>query len=997
MKYTLNKTNFSDFAVFEENRMPPRSYFIPYPDRRSEARASLREKRYKSSRVLCLNGKWDFHYYPLPAEIPDQLDTDSLDWDRIDVPSCWQMRGYGKPFYLNTRYQFPFDPPEIPEEKPVGRTFSWVGADRGVGPRWQTPEDEYNTAGLYRRWISLPEKPEGRRFILTFLGVCACIDVYLNGSHIGYSEGSHNPAEFDVTEALTEGANELVCLVRRWSTGTYLEAQDMFRHNGIFRDVLLTFLEPGDLLDVDFKAEKTADGLYNACVSGLLASPGPLTGEERVHVSLEGFGLREEADCPVRDGRIEAAFTDLDVQEWNAEQPCLYDLYLETGRTCVRLRVGFKDIRIEGNLFKVNGRLIKFKGVNHHDTSPRNGYTLSPREIERDVELCLEYNINTIRTSHYPPDPYLLELCDEKGIYVVDEADLETHGSFSQVLPPSYDRISDDPAWGPRYVDRVSRMYQRDKTHACVFMWSLGNESGGTFNTDLEYEYLKAHTSIPVHYESAIHTKRKAYDVGSQMYPSVERVHSVGNGTCKIPQLLDRPYFLCEYAHAMGVGPGGMEDYWEEIYRYNNLMGGCVWEMVDHAIREEDGSYTYGGDHGEWMHDSNFCVDGIFYPDRKPSTGAHITKFIYRPIRVRRIGEDLYEIFNTTGFTPGDRYILECVWPDGSQARIVPEAGPMEKVRIRLRPDVPAPEGAPRSLVDERLTIRTIDRITGRECAVEQIFITRGRMPEPDPDPAFSGMVRVSRGRARTYFDFGDFRLRSGSPDTICFRAATDNDTDLSMKNTMEPYYDQRYRLVETDAGRGWSMIRTRIRLNGLTLLCTDTYETCREGLLVTSVLHPEKGTDPIPRFGKTFRLDPTFDRVEYEGRTGETYCDMRDQFPVGRVSCRVRDMMEPNIRPQESGNRCDCVMAAFSDGKHRVVFEAVDRPFELAVKPCSDRALIGMKHRSDIKRTGTYITIQAFQMGIGTGSCGPVTADRFRYTPDRDYILRFLIRVEEI
>lgn len=994
MIYRLNKTNFSDFAVIEDNKMPARSYFIPYPDRKSEERTTAREKRYKSSRVQCLNGKWDFLYYPLPAEIPDELDTDEASFDRIDVPSCWQMRGYGRPFYLNTRYQFPYDPPAIPETDPVGRTFSWVGADKGVGPRWQTPEGEYNTAGLYRRFIELSEKPEGARYVLTFLGVCACIDVYLNGTYIGYSEGSHNPAEFDLTEDLTAGTNELVCLVRRWSVGTYLEAQDMFRHNGIFRDVLLFRYEKGDLLDVDFKAEKDPDGLYRARVTGLLADPEEAA--QCFHVTLEGFGIREETDCLTEGGRILAEFDKLDVQEWNAEQPCLYDLYLETKTTCVHLRVGFKDIRIEGNLFRLNGQLVKFKGVNHHDTSPRNGYTMSPRELERDVELCLEYNINTIRTSHYPPDPYLLELCDEKGIYVVDEADLETHGTFSMTLPPSYDRISDDPGWGPRYLDRVSRLYQRDKLHACIVMWSLGNESGGTCNTDLEYDYLREHSTIPVHYESAIHTKRKAYDVASQMYPSVDRVRSVGDGTCKIPQLLDRPYFLCEYAHAMGVGPGGMEDYWTQIYRYSNLMGGCVWEMVDHAILEADGSYTYGGDHGEWMHDGNFCVDGIFYPDRKPSTGAFITRFVYRPIRVTRIGEDIYEIFNTTGFTPGDRYILECTWPDGASARLVPQAGPMERVRVRIRPDKKAPADHVRRLTDERLTIRTIDRISGKECAVEQLFITRGQMPVPEPDPDHLPAIRVSRGRARTYFDFGDFRIRSGSPDTILFRAATDNDTDLSMKNTMAPYYDQRYRLMETDSRRGWYLIRTRIRSAGLVLECTDTFETCREGLLVTSVLHPLKGKDGIPRFGKTFRLDASFDRVEYEGRTGESYCDMKDQFPVDRVTCKVSDMMEPNIRPQESGNRCDCMRAVFSDGKRRIIFEAVDRPFELAVKPCSDRALIKMKHREDIRQSGTYVTIQAFQMGIGTGSCGPVTADRFRFTPDRDYTLRFLLRVEE-
>ena len=282
--------------------------------------------------------------------------------------------------------------------------------------------------------------------------------------------------------------------------------------------------------------------------------------------------------------------------EWNAEAPVLYTIRYETPTCCVTEKIGFRTVEIQGDVFLINGHRVKLHGVNHHDTSPTNGYTMTPDEIEKDLLLCKAFNIDTIRTSHYPPDPLLLELADELGIYIVDENDLETHGTFSHQLPPTYNSISHDPKWRPRYLDRIEHLYERDKIHGntAVIMWSLGNESGGYSNTDAMYNYLKERSPLPVHYESAIHCKRQAYDVGSEMYPSVEKVHRVGEHYRKHKRLNDRPYFLCEYAHAMGVGPGNTEAYWQEIYHYDNLMGGCVWEMVDHAVLHPDGTYTYG-------------------------------------------------------------------------------------------------------------------------------------------------------------------------------------------------------------------------------------------------------------------------------------------------------------------------------------------------------------------------------------------------------------------
>lgn len=978
MQYTLNATNHHTFSIFEVNRLPARSYFIPYPDRKSADAAAPLEKRYCSPKVQCLNGQWDFKFYPRPTELPTLLDTDQVAFDKIDVPSCWQFRGYDKPFYTNIRYQFPFKPPVIPTTEKVGRVFSWMGCDQGISLRYKDPGEEYNFVGVYRRFFQV-EDPDGQ-YTVSFLGVASCLDLYLNGVFVGYSEGSHNTAEFDLTGRLVAGDNELVAVVHRWCNGTYLEDQDMFRNNGIFRDVLLRRDDPQDLLDIDAATKQTGD-------TYALTLTAKTRQDTAVTFTLEGHGLCKTQTVTAQNGRAAVTFEGLSVTRWNAEVPTLYNLYYETPSCCVKERIGFKTVEIRGDKFYVNGRLIKFHGVNHHDTSPTNGYTMTPEEIERDVKLCKQFNIDTLRTSHYPPDPLLLELADEYGLYVVDENDLETHGTWAMQLPPTYNTISHDPRWEAHYLDRITRLYQRDKLHGntCVVMWSLGNEAGGYRNTDKMYDYLKARSDLPVHYESAVHCKRVAYDVGSEMYPSVQMVHDVGEHRRKQKQLNDRPYFMCEYAHAMGVGPGNVEAYWQQIYRYDNLMGGCVWEMVDHAVLHPDGSYTYGGDHGEWSHDRNFCVDGMFYPDRTPSVGAKIIRFIYRPIRVKHLGDNRFEVFNTTGFSAGGRYRVTLHWNDGTEQTFAPAAGPLERAVMEL------PLG---KAVDGNLSAvaTTVDNKTGRTVSREQLVLAE-HLPDAPAMTALPAGCTVSGGRFT--LDLGGGRqLTTAEQGTLLYRAATDNDTDLFYRNTMAPYAAQTETPVSCEAIDGGWRVVTRVANKKAKFLVTDTYQGTAQGILVTSRIHCIGGGGILPRFGKSFRLDEDFDRVDYTGRTGESYCDMKEQFPIGRVQCRVADMTEPNIKPQESGNRCDCTTASLTNGRQTVTFAAVDRPFELAVKPYTDKALFQMRHREDEVRTGTYVTIQAFQQGIGTGACGPAIAPEFQYSAKQDYTLQFLIRV---
>ena len=960
MKYELTRSCYCDGSVFEVNKLPARSYFIPYPNREAADSVSLLEKRYRSPKVECLNGEWDFCFYPRPAELPPVLDTEQVNWEKIAVPGCWQFQGYDRPFYLNVRYQFPFDPPKIPTTEPVGKVFTLIGT-RGKFFRWERPENEYNFAGVYRRKIYLEE--DGR-YIISFLGVASCLELYVNGKFVGYSEGAHNTAEFDLSSYLHSGENELVVLVRRWCTGSYLECQDMFRNNGIFRDVLLRKGEA--VRDICLQTEKNGDK-YCLRISTELWDEVP------VRISLNGHGTERTAE-----GRC-VCFDHLAVKEWTAEAPNLYDLYIETEGECVKCRVGFRDIRIEGRRFLVNGQAIKFKGVNHHDTNPNTGYTMMPEDIERDIRLCKEFNIDTIRTAHYPPDPLLLELCDEKGIYVVDEADLETHGAFVHKFPPNYGRITHDPFWKNHYLDRAARLYERDKLHPCVVMWSLGNESGGYRNTDAMYAWLKQRTSIPVHYEGAIHSRRKAYDVGSQMYPPVEQVHLVGEGKAGIRQLNDRPYFLCEYAHAMGVGPGAMEDYWKEIYSYESLMGGCIWEMVDHAVRQPDGSYTYGGDHGEWCHDGNFCVDGIFYPDRSPSTGARIAKFVYRPIRVCWLGGDQFEVFNTTGFTAGDRYELNFQWNDGRELVVLPSVGPMKKVVISALQPGEA----------EWVTVTASDRQTGKNVSKEQIVLQQMKSIKPlqKKVPSFPGNFHIEN-----QYVLAEGYFAAANPHTLLTRVSTDNDRSVTGEDLLAKFRNGKEELVSVEQDAGKAVIQSRVHFKRHSFLCTDIYEAVAGGVLVTSHIRCEKGQGDLPRFGKCWRLDGAFYQVDYLGRDGESYCDMRDHAMISKVSCTVGDMTEPNIRPQESGNRMDCRYVTLSDGKRQVTFTAVDKPFELGVKPYSDEELSRMKHRKDEIVTGTYITLQAFQMGIGTGSCGPATRKEYRFDCKQDYSFSYLI-----
>ena len=962
MQYRINKENYHTFETFEINKLAPRSYFIPFSTKEKADEATIATKRYCSDRVVCLNGDWDFKFYPLPKAVPDVLDTDAVTFDTIDVPACWQFRGYDKPFYINAKNQFNYDPPHIPTEEAVGPYFWVQGYGENLIPHWENFKDMYNFVGIYRKKFTVTGQ---KQRIISFLGVASCLDLYVNGQFVGYSEGAHNTAEFDLTEFLQEGENELVAVVHRWCNASYIECQDMLRNNGIFRDVLLREMEEADFWDISFKTEKTEKG-YTARVSA------ELTKAAEVKITLSGHGIERTATVSGED--VRAVFEDLDVKEWTAETPNLYDLYLELPGSCVKLRVGFKHITIQGDLFKLNGRLVKFKGVNHHDTSCTNGYTMTPAEIERDVRICKEFNIDTIRTSHYPPDPMLIEWCDQLGVYVVDEADIEAHASQNQQLSKEFGHISHNPAWEDHYVDRIQRLYERDKNAAAIVMWSMGNEAGGHRNFDVCYDWLKTVSDIPVHYESAYHSPRQAYDVASHMYPSYETVQQIADKCYHLERFHDRPYFLCEYVHAMGVGPGAMEEYWELFYKYDALIGGCIWEMVDHAVLHEDGSYTYGGDHGECLHDKHFCVDGMFYPDRSPSTGAKIARHVYRPIRVRHVEGNRYEIFNTQFYTNADRYALHF-----GDTVVRENVAPFSRKTVELPVK---PEGL--------VTVTCIDTVTGKEVSREQLVFD---LPMQAAPASTLTLDREALKEGRVVLHKDGKTLTAAPQYTLLYRAATDNDRSFAAENMVVSYQCQRELVRGVDTEK--LTVETEIKCRRQTFMCYDTYEPCDQGVKVTSRLVCTKGEGSLPRFGKSFRLEESFDDVRYIGRGGESYRDMFDHEQIGEYTCKVTDMTEPNIKPQESGSRYQTAVAELSDGETKFTFTALEQPFELGIKPYSDWELCFMKHREDEKRTGTYITVSAFQRGIGSGSCGPLQPlpqYSFRFEEGTEFRFSFMI-----
>ena len=986
MEYRIHRSLHTDFSIYEENKLDARSYFIPFSTVKALEKTDYKNERYQSDRITMLSGEWDFAYYEKLSLVPDEFDTDNVSFDKVTVPCTWQRTGYDQIAYINTRYPFPKKPPHIPADV---------------------------ATGIYRKNVDV--KNADKRRTISFLGVAGALAVYVNGEYVGYSEGSHNTAEFDITAFLNDGTNEIVAVNYKWSNGSYLECQDMFRENGIFRDVFITEFAESYINDFTLRSSKNSDGTYNLDID----VEGSFEKNTRIEIkSAEKEPVIRAELLPEKGVRL----SNLTVDEWTAETPKLYELTIvlykeDKEAEAIRTYYGFKNVEIKGEVFLFNGKAIKFKGVNHHDTHMTKGYAMSLEDMELDIQLMKEYNCNAVRTSHYPPDPAFLTMCDMYGLYVVDEADIETHG-FYAVPHTTYNpnRLSNDGRWITHYLDRVKRMYARDKNHPSITMWSLGNESGGHKCQDVCYEYLKnANPEIPVHYEGVIRSTRWAYDVVSRMYGTPDLMRKILKGTAG-NKYKGKPFFQCEYAHAMGNGPGGLEEYMQLFYSSDQFMGGCIWEWADHSVYDENAKYkwTYGGDHNEPIHDGNFCVDGLFYPDRKPSSGALEMKVCYRPIRAKQINGNIFELWNTQSFKDSaDIKIDFAVMVDGESKEVgtvtsVIPAGAKKKVQIN---------STHFQQTDKDVFVNFIytDKNSGDEIAVEQVIVSQAELKKADNESK-PAEIKIHQSTISVDFDNGSalFDKKKGLVSYVKNGVEYLNQTPYDKGNGFVPHIyrgrldnDQYmvifWKIIGLDCSEA-KLISCEVKGKNTTSYISTVYDFVTRGVFVlaraqvdycfdkngkmtisTSLKKVCPLTDQLPRFGVHTELKKEFEDVKYYGRGPiENYSDFKEHAPIGVYETTVSDMAHKYIKPQDSGNRGDVRYSILANKNGAgLKFTALERYINFNANHFTLGQLKKAKHIEDLPDVDTtFVTVDGFVRGTGSGSCGPI--------PSKEHMIDF-------
>jgi len=1002
---------WQDPTVLHRNREDPRALLIPFAD----TSAAISGERTRSPWYRSLNGDWLFHYAERPSTIPVDAsddDADDHEWATIPVPSVWQLHGYGTPNYTNVNYPFPVDPPFVPDDNPVG---------------------------CYRHNFELPETWDGRRIMLTFDGVCSAFTVWLNGAEVGFSKGSHMPAEFDITDLAREGSNSLAVQVLQWSDASYLEDQDMWRLSGIFRDVWLMALDPVHVRDLHW--ETTFDEAFTEATlttivelrsvespvaSGtiqaqLLAPNGDIVIDETTPWSTD------ESDAEVRFSHTIAY-----PQLWTAETPQLYTLLVthlaedDEFREVMRVPVGFRQIAIRDRQLWVNGVSIKLQGVNRHDDHPDYGYAVPFEAMETDIRLMKQLNVNTVRTSHYPNDSRFYDLCDRYGLYVIDETDLETHG-FEPV--GDWSHLADDPIWRDAFLDRAQRMVLRDRVHPSIIFWSLGNESGYGDSHDAMADWIRAaDPSRPLHYEGSVRLPERPSresDVNSVMYPSVDEV--IAQATSEDDP---RPYFMCEYAHAMGNGPGSFREYWEAIRAHERLIGGCVWEWADHGIRQrtEDGVewFAYGGDFGDLPNDGHFCIDGLMSPDREPHPSALEMKAVYAPLTIDVVDEQrgVIRVENRRAFAHlGD---LAIRWELRVNGRIVQQghvrelttpAGTSELIEIDTH--LPTPQHGDEFWLDVRVTTRetTLWAEAGHEVAHIQrallVAVPSARPADIVPEQPLSVgesdehiFVQTTNGTVifdRNLGTIVDWSVNGrglivSGPRFNVWRAPSDNDAYIVAEWRKRGLDRLRHRIdrcevvaqgetsvaIEVEASVGAYARRPAFSVQYLYVVCGDGDVT------LTTTVHPLAHLDDLltlPRVGVQFAMPGDFDRVTWYGLgPHESYADRRESVTIAEWSGSVDEQFTNYVFPQECGGKGETRWAAITAPHGMGLLAIAEETVQFSALHVTPEDLDAAQHAHELTmRDETIVNLDHRHAGLGSSICGPRPLDQYLIPPDEE------------
>ncbi len=970
----------------------PRAYFIPFADASGAAGSLLRDS---SPYFKTLNGAWDFKFYSSVADAEDPRAGGILFTDKLDVPMNWQNaldRGYDSVQYTNVDYPFPIDPPYIPEENPCG---------------------------LYRRTFTLGKEVRGKDVMLNFEGVDSCFYLFINRKFAGYSQVSHTTSEFNITELLEEGENEIAVLVLKWCEGSYLEDQDMFRASGIFREVYLLFRDKKRIDDIFVRCELSED-FSLADFSAEISVNAPIHIKARLLDTEDK--LIEEIECDA-EGSVGVDFSSVEAPAlWSDEIPNLYAIELYAGSEVIRLNVGARRIETVGKVVLINGKKVKAKGVNRHDSHPILGHATPMEHMKRDIMIMKANNINMVRCSHYPNDPRFLLLCDMYGLYVCDEADIECHGAMRY---SSDHIITNNPEWQGSFIDRGARMLERDKNSPSVIMWSVGNECGAGINHKAMYEYFRSRdTSRIIHiedesrrahqveifknegepYEKEPEYYRSYLDIESRMYPDRAMVEYY------LSKKITRPFFMCEYSHAMGNGPGDLKMYWDYIYKNDSFFGGCVWELLDHSVVRGDNiyadpHYTYGGDAGEFPHFGPFCVDGLIYPDRRLHTGMLELKAILKPFKAE-YANGLLKITSRRHFTSlSDLSLYYTVERCGKVIKsgdlgalnIAPERSKSYKLDI-------APDEYTTLNIFVRQNTETEWAELGYEVGAEQ-FIISDTVTEVKPEKIGAQLsecnkyftVRVGEtvykigrytGLIESIVSNGKEMLAAPVTPTV-WRSPTDNDRNVRKKWEYH-YFDHEKtnsHFVRAEACDGTIKIYTELAVGPAAISPVVTANVIYtfgigEGVRIDCHGKVGLGSDgenfgempPLPRFGFKFRMPEGFEDVRYFGYGPyESYEDKRLASRMGLFKTTATDNFEHYIRPQENSAHYGCLFADIaSTAGHGLYFSA--QSFSLSASHYDPHYLFGFAHDYElVPEKETTVIIDYRNAGIGSNSCGPV------------------------